>query len=168
MPFDKKTAREAGQKSSRKGKPNRLNAELRTVVNDLLDANAETILQDIAKLEPRDRINAWIRLLEFALPKLNRTQSEISGPEGLPLETVIRFVDDSQDNLLFERMSTVDTLPKHAKQEVLSIIDKTSYEHDSPQVKEHVPKAEPTPLPPLPPLKKEEPGESENSGVVWV
>ena len=99
MPFNKETAQEAGRKSSRKGTPNKAGQDLRKVVADLVEANIQAIIQDLAKLEPKDRVTAWIRLLEFCVPKL--TKGEVSGPDGAPMETIIQFVDDSGDNTYF-------------------------------------------------------------------
>ena len=103
MPFNKTTAAQAGKQSSRRGTPNKANADLRKVVSDLVEANLETILQDMGKLDPKDRISAWLRLLEFCIPKMNKITNELTGANGEPLETVIRFVDCSNDELYFER-----------------------------------------------------------------
>lgn len=95
MAFDKTTARQAGRKSTRKGTPNRTTADLRQVVADLLDRNADAIVKDLEALEPKDRVNAWIRLLEFSLPKLNRTQAEISADTSTaPMQVHIVFTED--------------------------------------------------------------------------
>jgi len=107
MGFDTNTARQAGRKSSRTGKPNKAAADLRQVVTDLLEGNIEAITKDIQALEPKDRVTAWVKLLEFALPKLNRTQSEISGIDGGPIQICsIRFVDDIDDAQALKGITT--------------------------------------------------------------
>lgn len=91
-------ARQAGRKSSRKGSPNKATADLREFVSEALEATKAQILKDLADMEGRDRVNAWLKLAEFVLPKLTRTQSEISGIDGAPITVAaIRFIDDSSD-----------------------------------------------------------------------
>lgn len=97
MRFDKETAKAAGAKSSRRGKPNRATGQLRETIAALLESNVEQIERDLANMEPAARVNAWLKLAEFVVPKLTRTQTELSGPNGERIETIIRFVDDSKD-----------------------------------------------------------------------
>ena len=94
MGFDKSTARQAGSKSSRKGRPNKATSDLRKVVADLLDGNAEKIAKDIESLDPKDRVSAWLKLLEFSLPKLNRTQAELTADTAHTEVRVIITADD--------------------------------------------------------------------------
>jgi len=79
MPFTSETAKKAGAKSSRKGSGNKATAELRERVSMLLDSQFDSIVNDLAQLDPKDRVNAYIRLMEFALPKLNRTDVTSGG-----------------------------------------------------------------------------------------
>ena len=91
-------ARQAGRKSSRKGSPNKVPQELREFISEALEASQAQILKDLADMEPVARVNAWLKLAEFVLPKLTRTQSEISGIDGAPITVAaIRFIDDSSD-----------------------------------------------------------------------
>lgn len=91
-------ARQAGRKSSRKGSPNKATADLREFVSEALEATKAQILKDLAEMEARDRVNAWLKLAEFVLPKLTRTQSEISGIDGGAITVAaIKFIDDSSD-----------------------------------------------------------------------
>lgn len=110
MGFNKDTARQAGSRSSRKGTPNRATNDLRQVVADLLEENTEAIAKDIQALEPAARVAAWIKLLEFALPKLNRTQSEHTGPDGGAIQICsIHFVDDRNDAQALGAITTTQT-----------------------------------------------------------
>jgi hypothetical protein len=95
--FDSERAKEAGKKSSRAGRPNKATADLRQFIADALENGTGQLLKDLAELEPKDRVNAWLKLAEFVLPKLTRAQTEISGPDGGPLATIIQFIDDSKD-----------------------------------------------------------------------
>lgn len=52
-----------------KGTPNKVTTKLKQFIADLIDKNREQILKDIASLEPRDRLNVWLKLLEYTIPK---------------------------------------------------------------------------------------------------
>ncbi|WP_211361135.1 hypothetical protein [Maribacter flavus] len=57
-----------------KGTPNRNTALLRDKVNQLLEDRWDQVLEDISSLHPKDRVDTFIKLMEYALPKLNRTE----------------------------------------------------------------------------------------------
>lgn len=81
----------------KKGSVNKVTANMRETIDQFLAENFDDMKLEFGMLEPKDKINAYIRLLEFALPKLNRTHNEITGKDGAPLQTVIKFIDDSKD-----------------------------------------------------------------------
>lgn len=74
MAFNSNSAAAAGKKSSRKGKPNKTTAELREMILALLERNTDQIQNDLEVLEPKERVNAWLKLLEFYLPKPREVQ----------------------------------------------------------------------------------------------
>ncbi len=74
MPFKTGKSKTGGR---RKGTPNAVSLTLREHVQNLLESQYEQILTDLEALEPKDRVNAWIRLLDFAMPKLQRTENVI-------------------------------------------------------------------------------------------
>ena len=68
----KKRTKTGGRK---KGTPNRVTSELRDRVNYLIEDNFEKVIQDIESLEPKDRIDVFIKLLDYAIPKLQRVDN---------------------------------------------------------------------------------------------
>lgn len=74
MAFNKETAAKAGSLSSRKGTPNKETKALRERITALLDNRWEQFLKDLDKLSEKERVDTIIRMLEYALPKLNRTE----------------------------------------------------------------------------------------------
>jgi len=56
-----------------KGSKNKATGELREVLQDFLDNNIVKIQNDFNVLEPKERLDTIIKLLDFALPKLQRT-----------------------------------------------------------------------------------------------
>ena len=68
MRFDKNN--NYGVKSTRKGVPNKATSELRDRVKLIIEDNIERLQSDLDKVEPKERLNFLIQLLNFALPKL--------------------------------------------------------------------------------------------------
>lgn len=72
MAFTKGKNKTGGRK---KGTPNVITRDLREVVRELVEGNAERIRQDLEALDPKERVNAWLKLTEFVLPKLRRVET---------------------------------------------------------------------------------------------
>ena len=75
MPYNKQTAAEAGRKSKRG--PAKTTEDLRKRVKNLIDDNYEQIQKDLAVLKPKERVDAWLRLLEYSLPKQARVDVQM-------------------------------------------------------------------------------------------
>lgn len=70
-----------------KGTPNKDTKALRDKINDLLDDNWKKVLEDIDTLKPKERLDIYARLLEYALPKMSRVEiSAEEPPKELTLE----------------------------------------------------------------------------------
>jgi|AntDeeMinimDraft_4_1070355.scaffolds.fasta_scaffold01847_4 hypothetical protein len=59
-----------------KGSPDKKTKELRSFINEFIESNKGKIQADFDALEPIERINSIVKLLEFTTPKLQRTQLE--------------------------------------------------------------------------------------------
>ena len=57
-----------------KGRPNKITAGLRTRINDFLNKNWDTLQNDFDKLEPKERLQFYEKLLQYGLPKLQSTE----------------------------------------------------------------------------------------------
>ena len=58
----------------KKGTPNKETKALRERITALLDNRWEDFLNDLDKLSEKERVDTVIRLLEYALPKLSRSE----------------------------------------------------------------------------------------------
>ena len=58
----------------KKGTPNKVTIDLRIRITDLIDVHFDKLIEDIAQLEPKERIDAMIKLFEYSLPKLQRVE----------------------------------------------------------------------------------------------
>ena len=91
MPFEKGRKKTGGRA---KGTPNTnsSSAQLREQVQHLLESQYDRVLADLEALEPKDRVGAWIKLLDFALPKLQRTET-VYDLSNLAPEEIDRLFD---------------------------------------------------------------------------
>lgn len=58
------------------GTPNKDTKELRERITELIDNNFDSIQADLEALPPEKRLDFLVKLFEYALPKLNRTEFE--------------------------------------------------------------------------------------------
>ena len=66
----------------KKGTPNRLTKELRTLLKDVLYSELETIDERLELLEPKERVELLIKLMPYALPKVTSISHRTNEPLG--------------------------------------------------------------------------------------
>lgn len=64
---------EKGNPGKPKGAKNKVNGQMRDLIQQLFDDNFEKIQQDLEELEPKDRLKFLSDLLPYLLPKLQST-----------------------------------------------------------------------------------------------
>lgn len=74
-----------------KGAANKSTEALRERVEQLLSDQFDQVLEDMATLSPKERISAYIQLLEYALPKLARTESTVT---NIPVNPYADWTDE--------------------------------------------------------------------------
>ena len=68
-----------------KGSPNKITTVIREKFNLLIESNISALQNDLDKLEPKDRVDAIIRLLPYILSKQIELSSEQTIPSFQPL-----------------------------------------------------------------------------------
>ena len=61
-----------------KGKPNKVTQDLRDRLKTLLTDSFETIVSDFEAMEPKDRVQAFERLLKYILPIMGQTELKLN------------------------------------------------------------------------------------------
>ena len=92
-----KTSFKKGQGGRKPGKPNKATTDLRQWINDFIDSNLEQIQQDWKRLEPRERIVLFEKLLKYSIPTLQAT-SLTTDFEKLSDEDLQKIVDELLKN----------------------------------------------------------------------
>ncbi len=72
MPFPKGTSGNPNGRPT--GSENKAPKLLRERISNLLEDQYLTILEDFQALSPKERVDAWLKLLEYSIPKLQRTE----------------------------------------------------------------------------------------------
>ena len=78
-----------------KGIPNKITQNAREAIQTLLDNNADRVqawLNQIAETDPKAALLAFTALLEFGVPKLQRT--ELTGKDGAEPTIAFRVIRD--------------------------------------------------------------------------
>ncbi|UOR06255.1 hypothetical protein MUN82_03965 [Hymenobacter aerilatus] len=86
------TSFKAGQGGRKKGAKNKFTTALTERIEDVLSKLDETLLEDLEKLTPAKRVEAFLQLQEYVRPKLSR--KEHTGEGGGPIQlTTIRLTE---------------------------------------------------------------------------
>jgi hypothetical protein len=59
------------------GTPNHNTAEIRNLINQFISNNWESVQTDFDKLEPKDRLQFYERLMQYAVPKIQAQYLEV-------------------------------------------------------------------------------------------
>ena len=85
-----------GNPGKPKGAKNKVNTQMRDLIQNLFDANFETIQSDLESLEPKDRLKFLSDLLPYLLPKLQSTtytnEIDLDGMTGEQLDVLIKRI----------------------------------------------------------------------------
>lgn len=60
-----------------KGKPNKATGSIREFIGMLIDENREQIRADIAVLKPKERLQIIERMMQYILPKMESSKTDI-------------------------------------------------------------------------------------------
>lgn len=80
MPFDSHTASEAGKKSKRG--PAKLTSDVKEAISLLVDDLQKDLATNLNKLEPREKADLLVKLLEYVIPKQRANSNTFIGEAG--------------------------------------------------------------------------------------
>lgn len=75
MPFSKGKQKTGGRKP---GTPNKATTDLKSRISTLMDAEFDAISTDLELLDPKDRVTAYLKFLEFVLPKQRESKLDVT------------------------------------------------------------------------------------------
>lgn len=68
------------------GTPNKLTKELRAALKNILAKELETIPKHLEKLEPKDRLEIIVKLMPYAMPKIETVSMDKGEPTSWELD----------------------------------------------------------------------------------
>lgn len=98
MPRPKGTTKTGGRQ---KGTPNKTTNDMRKWLKSFLDQNQEQIEKDFKALEPRERIQAFERLLQYTLPKMQTLGANIE-LDTLSEDSLNTIIENLTESILKE------------------------------------------------------------------
>jgi len=96
MPFQKGTS---GNPNGRtKGVGNKIGAEVKILISNFLESNYKKFTREISKLKGKDYVTAYLKLLEYELPK-KRQQEDVIDFSSLTEEQAAKVVEQLAEQL---------------------------------------------------------------------
>lgn len=72
-----------------KGVPNKMTADLKSRIAQIVENGFEVIEGDLEVLEAKDRVNAYLKFLEYLLPKQRETKIDVSSLSDEEVEELL-------------------------------------------------------------------------------
>ena len=94
MKFEKGHEKKGGRQA---GTPNKASADLKGRIAALMDEQFDAIAADLELLEPKDRVTAYLKFLDYVLPKQREQKIDLS-----------TLTDEQIDDLLNKAMAKLD------------------------------------------------------------
>ena len=95
MPFDKGHEKIGGRP---KGSPNKLTSDLKTRIAQIVENGFEAIETDLEALEAKDRVNAYLKFLEYLLPRQRETRIDVSSLSDDEVEALLNRALKKHEN----------------------------------------------------------------------
>lgn len=88
-----------------KGKPNKVTAELKDWINQIISDNKNQVVDDLKKLEPKDRLQILERLMQYVVPKQQSISVEAQiQAEYTELEKLLSNAPEAAIDKILERI----------------------------------------------------------------
>ena len=94
MKFEKGREKTGGRKP---GSTNRTTTDIKSKIAALIDDQFDSIQADLERLEPKDRIAAYMKFMEYVLPKQREQKIDLS-----------TLTDEQVDDLLDKALAKLD------------------------------------------------------------
>jgi hypothetical protein len=96
-----------------KGTPNKVTADLREFVDELLHSNKRQIVKDMKRLEPQQRVAIFEKLLSYSLPKKQSISIEAQiAAEYAALENLVDKLPEEAVSAISEKIIKLSEMNK--------------------------------------------------------
>lgn len=94
MPFEKGRGKTGGRQP---GSINRTTTDIKSRIANFIDEQFDSIADDMSQLEPKERVTAYLKLMEYVVPKQREQKIDLS-----------TLTDEQVDDLLNKAMAKLD------------------------------------------------------------
>lgn len=99
-----------------RGTPNRVTADLKEWVNDILEGGKDTFIQRLGNLDDRDYIRTFVGLLNYVIPKqAPTTPDDVLRKEKEMLQELMLSMPDVMINRLAEQLNKLTDKENESK-----------------------------------------------------
>ena len=95
MPFEKGREKTGGRKS---GSTNRNNADLKSRIMGLMEDKFDEVVSDLEGLDPKDRVTAYLKFMEYVLPKQREQKIDLSSLSDAEIDELLNKAMDKLDD----------------------------------------------------------------------
>lgn len=81
-----------------KGTPNKATAMTKNIIASIAEGMYDKVLRDMDDLEPKDRVNAWLKLMEFVVAKPQRLDISLEGDTHITIEEQLAKLAEENDS----------------------------------------------------------------------
>ena len=79
------------------GTPNKTTAVTRSIINQIASGMVEQVMNDLAELEPKDRVHVWIKLCEFNVSKPQSIDLGVTAGSTKTIETeLLKLAEENE------------------------------------------------------------------------
>lgn len=80
-----------------KGTPNKVTGITKEIISEIASGIRPNLAQDIKAMEPKDRVNVFLKLVEFVVPKPQRLDVELAGETKVTIEETLKKLAQEND-----------------------------------------------------------------------
>ena len=82
----------------KKGTPNKVSADVRSAVADIVSGHLDMVAHDLRLLAPKERIDVVVKLLPFVIPKQTDIDASVTALPESSGEMIIGFLDCADED----------------------------------------------------------------------
>jgi transposase len=90
MPREKGTQKTGGRE---KGTPNKVTADIKAWLVSLINKNKRQVEKDLEKLDPKDRLLMFEKLMQYVIPKMQAITPESDQADNYTIEDVEAIIE---------------------------------------------------------------------------
>ena len=84
----------------KKGSKNKVNASIKEKITAFIDTSLPDVIEAFNELEPREKVNAWIKILPYVVAKQQEVRTDVELEINTSHFDLSKLTDEELENLL--------------------------------------------------------------------